>query len=159
VSTYSWTAHRIFLRDLLTTDNEGFVVNDLLMRNPDYSEVFAAGDAAAVTVPKLGAIGHQQCEIIGKQIASDLGIIGKEKTDEPLHPVVLCIGDIGNHQAFYIRSNTLYGGDTAILKMGYVPYMLKSQYKSLFFNSHVKIPAWGVDAAQVMAERSFAALG
>jgi len=152
-----WVAHD-FLRDLPITDSEGFVKTDLLMRNPDYPEILAAGDAAAVTVPKLGAIGHQQCEIVGRQIAKDIGALNAEKADESLEPVVLCIGDMGDNQAFYIRSNTWFGGDTAVLKMGYVPYLLKSQYKSLFFTSQGKVPAWGVDAAQVMAEKTLSAM-
>lgn len=149
-----WVAHD-FLRDLPISDNMGFVKTDLLMRNPDYPEVFAAGDAAAVTVPKLGAIGHQQCEIVGKQIAKDMGRLDADQADRPLEPVVLCIGDMGANQAFYIRSNSWFGGDDAVLKMGHVPYMLKMQYKTLFFSRHGKVPNWGVDAAQIMTERVF----
>jgi NADH dehydrogenase FAD-containing subunit len=33
------------------------------MRNPIHPEVFAVGDAAALTLPKLGSLGHQQAEI------------------------------------------------------------------------------------------------
>jgi len=149
-----WEAHD-FLKDLPISDNMGFIKTNLLMRNPDYPEVFAAGDAAAVTVPKLGAIGHQQCDIVGRQIARDMGKLDTEKADQHLQPVVLCIGDMGANQAFYIRSNTWFGGDDAILKMGHVPYMLKMQYKTLFFRRHGKVPNWGVDAAQVMAEKVF----
>lgn len=149
-----WVAHE-FMHDLPISDDMGFVKTDLLMRNPDYPEVFAAGDAAAVTVPKLGAIGHQQCEIVGKQIAKDMGRMGAEAADESLQPVVLCIGDMGANQAFYIRSNSWFGGDDAVLKMGHVPYMLKMQYKTLFFSRHGKVPNWGVDAAQVMTEKVF----
>lgn len=153
-----WVAHD-FLRDLPLVDSEGFVITDLLMRNPAYPQVFAAGDAAAVTVPKLGSIGHQQCEIVGRQIAKDVGAMSAELADKKLQLEVLCIGDMGKHHAFYIHSNTWYGGDTAVLKMGRVPYMLKMQYKTLFFARHGKVPSWGVDAAQVMAEKSFASLG
>jgi sulfide:quinone oxidoreductase len=149
-----WEAHD-FLKGLPISDNKGFIVTDLLMRNPDYPEVFAAGDAAAVTVPKLGAIGHQECEIVGRQIAKDVGALDAQRADEPLQPVVLCIGDMGRHKAFYIRSNTWYGGATAVLKMGYVPDILKMQYRNLFFSTHGKIPSWGLDAAEVMAERAF----
>jgi sulfide:quinone oxidoreductase len=149
-----WVAHD-FLKDLPISDNMGFIKTNLLMRNPDYPEVFAAGDAAAVTVPKLGAIGHQQCDIVGRQIARDMGKLNAEKADQHLQPVVLCIGDMGANQAFYIRSNTWFGGDDAVLKMGHVPYMLKMQYKTLFFRRHGKVPNWGVDAAQVMAEKVF----
>lgn len=153
-----WVAHD-FLRDLPLVDSEGFVITDLLMRNPAYPQVFAAGDVAAVTVPKLGSLGHQQSEIVGKQIAKDVGAMSAERADKKLEPEVLCIGDMGKHHAFYIHSNTWYGGDTAVLKMGRVPYMLKMQYKTVFFARHGKVPSWGVDAARIMAEKSFASLG
>jgi sulfide:quinone oxidoreductase len=149
-----WVAHD-FLQELPISDNMGFIKTDLLMRNPDYREVFAVGDCAAVTVPKLGAIGHQQTEIVGRQIAKEMGQMGEKEADEHLQPVVLCIGDMGANQAFYIRSNTWYGGDDAILKMGRVPYMLKMQYKTLFFTTHGKVPNWGVDTAEFMAEKMF----
>ena len=147
-----WRAHD-FLRGLPISDSEGFIKTDLLMRNPKYSTVFSAGDSAAVTVPKLGAIGHQQAEIVGKQIAKDMKRLPAEKADEALQPVVYCIGDMGNNQAFYIRSNSWFGGDTQVLKMGNVPYMLKMQYKNLFFRTKGKMPPWGLDAARIMAEK------
>ena len=151
-----WRPHD-FMRGLPISDSEGFVVTDLLMRNPKYKEVFAVGDAAAVTVPKLGAIGHQEAEIVGKQIAKDLGRLPADKADAQLAPVVYCIGDMGNKQAFYIRSNSWYGGDTQVLTMGHVPFLLKMQYKNLFYRTKGKMPPWGLDAARFMAERMAAA--
>ena len=151
-----WVAHA-FMQELPVTDSAGFVTTDLLMRNPKYPEILAAGDAAAVTVPKLGAIGHQQTDIVGRQIARDMGRMSAEEADQPLAPIVYCIGDMGANQAFYIRSNTWYGGDTAVLKMGHIPFMLKMQYKTLFFRNRGRMPEWGLDAAQLMAERLFAA--
>lgn len=151
-----WVPHP-FMKGLPVCDEEGFVVTDMFMRNPKYPEILACGDAAAVTVPKLGAIGHQESEIVGKQIARDLGRIGEAAALEPLKPVVYCIGDMGDNQAFYIRSDSWYGGSTQVLKMGRVPYLLKMQYKDLFFRTQGKIPPWGLDAAQFLAERLFAA--
>jgi sulfide:quinone oxidoreductase len=150
-----WVPHE-FLQGLPISDDRGFVKTDLLMRNPDYPEVLAAGDAAAVTVPKLGAIGHQQADIVGRQIARDLGALDEEQSNTPLEPVVYCIGDMGGNKAFYIRSNSWFGGDTQVLKMGHVPYLLKMQYKSLFFRLRGKMPDWGLDFSQLMAERLFA---
>lgn len=146
-----WVAHD-FLKGLPISDSMGFVKTTLLMRNPDYPTVFAAGDAAAVTVPKLGAIGHQQCDIVGRQIAKDLGKLDAAKADTPLAPVTLCIGDMGGGKAFYIRSNTWFGGDTAILKLGRMPYFLKMRYRELFFLTHGKTVSWGVEASELMAE-------
>jgi sulfide:quinone oxidoreductase len=147
-----WVAHE-FLHDLPVTDSRGFVVTDLLMRNPKYPEVLAAGDAAAVTVPKLGAIGHQQCDIVGRQIAKDLGCMNPEDADQALQPEVFCIGDMGGNQGFYIRSNAWFGGDTQVLKMGRLPYVLKMQYRNLFFQSHGRMPPWGNAVARLLAEQ------
>jgi len=150
-----WEPHG-FLKGLPVSDNQGFVITDLLMRNPKYPEILAAGDCAAVTVPKLGAIGHAETEIVGRQIAKDVGRMNPEDADTPLAPVVHCIGDIGNNQAFYIRANSWFGGDTQVLKMGHVPYLLKMQYKNLFFKTRGKMPPWGLDAAELLAEKLFA---
>ncbi|APZ43575.1 NAD(P)/FAD-dependent oxidoreductase [Acidihalobacter ferrooxydans] len=147
-----WVAHD-FMRGLPISDSEGFVITDLLMKNPKYPEVFAAGDAAAVTMPKLGAIGHQECEIVGRQIACAVGRMSEAAANTPLEPVVYCIGDMGDNQAFYIRSNSWFGGDTQILKMGHVPFLLKMQYKNLFFRNQGKMPDWGLDFSELMAEK------
>lgn len=147
-----WVPHD-FMKGLPVTDSEGFVVTDLLMKNPKYPEVFAAGDAAAATVPKLGAIGHQECEIVGRQIAHAVGRMSAEAANTPLEPVVYCIGDMGDNQAFYIRSNSWYGGDTQVLKMGHLPFLLKMQYKNMFFRTQGKMPDWGLDFAELMAEK------
>jgi sulfide:quinone oxidoreductase len=123
------------------------------MRNPKYPNVFAAGDCAAVTVPKLGAIGHQQCTIVARQIAKDIGRMDAASADQKLQPVVYCIGDMGDNQAFYIRSNSWYGGPEQVLRMGHVHYLLKMQYKNLFFRNKGKMPDWGLDFSQLLGER------
>ncbi|MCE5387034.1 MAG: FAD-dependent oxidoreductase [Acidithiobacillus sp.] len=151
-----WVPHD-FLKGLPISDSEGFVVTDVTMRNPKYPNVFAAGDAAAITVPKLGGIGHAEGEIVGKQIAKDLGKMQAAEADQPLEPVVYCIGDMGANQAFYIRSNSWFGGPDQILKMGHVPFLLKMQYKNLFFKTKGKMPEWGLDASKLLAEKIFAA--
>ncbi len=146
-----WVPHA-FLKDLPITDDQGFVITDLYMRNPKYPEILAAGDCAAVTVPKLGAIGHQECDIVGRQIARDRGKMSEEEADQKLKPVVFCIGDMGGGKGFYIRSNSWFGGDTQVLKMGRVPYMLKMQYKTLFMSTKGKTPPWGNEVAEFLAE-------
>ncbi|PKY10440.1 pyridine nucleotide-disulfide oxidoreductase [Acidithiobacillus marinus] len=151
-----WVPHD-FMKGLPISDNEGFVITDVTMRNPKYPQVFAAGDAAAITVPKLGGIGHAQSEIVAKQIAKDMGKMTPAEADKPLEPVVYCIGDMGNNQAFYIRSNSWFGGPDQVLKMGHMPFLLKMQYKNLFFKTKGKMPEWGLDASKLLAEKLFAA--
>lgn len=148
----NWKPHG-FLKGLPISDSEGFIVTDLCMRNPDYPNVFAAGDCAAVTVPKLGAIGHQECDIVGRQIAKDLDVMPAEEANTPLQPVVFCIGDMGAGKAFYIHSNSWFGGPTQTLEMGRMPHFLKMQYKQLFMKHDGKVPPWGLDVAELLAEK------
>ena len=146
-----WAAHD-FLKGLTVSDSQGFICTDLLMRNRNHPEVFACGDCAAVTVPKLGAIGHQQSDIVGMQFGKIFGKLSAEKADQPLKPEVLCIGDMGDGKAFWIHSNSWFGGDMEKLKLGRVPYFLKMRYRDLFFANDGKIPAWGLDASVLIAE-------
>jgi len=147
----NWEPHG-FLKGMPICDEVGFVVTDMKMRNPDFPEIFACGDAAALTVPKLGAIGHQECEIVGRQIAKDVGAMSAEAADVDWMPEVVCIGDMGGGKAFYIHANSWFGGDVQELRMGRLPYAQKLAYKEMFFRNHGKIPNWGLPLAEWTAE-------
>jgi len=149
-----WVAHDC-LRDLPIADSAGFIKTDLLMRAPGHPEIFALGDCAAVTVPKIGGIGHQEAEIVGRQVALDMGRMDADEANEPLQPVVFCIGDMGQGKAFYVRSNSWFGGKDEVLKMGRIPYQLKMSYRNLFFMTHGKVPGFGLNLAQFAAEKVF----
>lgn len=137
-----WVPHT-FLKGLSICDEEGFVITNRQMRNPDRPEVFAAGDAAAATVPKLGSIGHHQSYIVARQIAREMGFLDDEAADEELYnPEVICYGDMGNHKGFYIHSNSWYGGQTQLLKMGRFYYDLKVGFKTAYFALGGKVPHW-----------------
>ena len=75
-----------------------------------------------------------------------------EKADAPWMPEVICIGDMGGGKAFYIHSNSWFGGDIQDLEMGRLPYAQKMIYKEMFFRSHGKIPNWGLPLAKWSAE-------
>lgn len=147
-----WVPHA-FLQGLPISDDRGFILTDKTMRNPDYPTVFAAGDAAAVTVPKLGWLAHLSAEVVGRQIARDLGRLAPGAEDAPFQPSVNCIGDMGAHQAFYINSDAWWGGKKQVLKMGTMPFLLKKQYKELFFRTHGKVPNWGMPLAEFIMEK------
>lgn len=146
-----WVPHD-FLRPLPITDEQGFVVTDRTMANPDHPEVFAVGDAAALTVPKLGGLGHQQAEIVARHLARALGV---DHSDEPLptyQPEILCFGDIGGHQGFFIHSDVWFGGTTSVFKMGYAPYAMKLAFKEMYFRTGGKPPAVGVPATHLLMD-------
>ena len=148
----NWKPH-FFLKGLPVSDEVGFIVTDMKMRNPDFPNVFACGDAAAITVPKLGAIGHQECDVVGRQIAKDVGMMTAEEADKDWMPEVICIGDMGGGKAFYIHSNSWFGGENQELRMGYLPYAQKLAYKEMFFRMHGKIPNWGLPLAEWSTEK------
>jgi sulfide:quinone oxidoreductase len=149
-----WVAHEC-LRDLPIADSRGFIKTNLLMRNPEHPEIFAAGDCAVVTMPKIGGIGHQEAEIVGRQVALDMGRMDAEEANQPLQPVTFCIGDMGEGKAFYVRANTWFGGKDEVLKIGRIPYRLKMRYRDLFFLTNGKIPGFGLELAQFAAEKVF----
>lgn len=144
-----WQPHE-FLRELAITDEVGFVLTDRTMRNPDHPEIFAVGDAAALTIPKIGGIGHMQAEIVANEIARDLG-----RADDAVafEPAVMCFGDMGNHKAFYIHSDIWFGGETSVFKMGYSFYAMKIAFKEMYFRTGGKVPGWGMPATEFMADR------
>jgi len=146
-----WQPHS-FMKSLPIVDEEGFVITDLTMRNPDYPRIFAAGDAAALTVPKLGTLGDMQARIVALQIAKDLGKVSPEKADEPFRPEVICMGDMGRNKAFYIHSDVWYGGKTSIMKMGYGIFALKLAFKEMYYRTGGKPSRWGLPLTELLTE-------
>lgn len=137
-----WVAHD-FLVGLPISDDKGFIIHNLEMRNPDYPEIFTAGDAASGTIPKLGSIGHLQTYIVARQIAKDLGYMPAEAADAELYaPEVIRYGDMGGGKAYYIHSNSYYGGDLQKLDIGQSYYDMKVSLKHQYFMLGGKIPHW-----------------
>jgi sulfide:quinone oxidoreductase len=147
----NWEPHYV-LKSLPIVDEVGFVLTDLTMRSTDYPEVFALGDCVALTVPKLGAHGHKQAEIVAKQIGKDMGLVPAEEADEPFSPEIICMGEMGHHKAFYIHTNAWYGGDISVFKMGYIYYAMKMAFKEMYFRSGGKPPTWGIPLTEMIAE-------
>ncbi|MDR3599239.1 MAG: FAD-dependent oxidoreductase [Desulfosporosinus sp.] len=146
-----WQPHS-FMKDLPIVDEEGFVITDLTMRNPDYPRIFAVGDAAALTVPKLGTLGDMQARIVALQIGKDLGKVSAEKADEPFRPAVICMGDMGRDKAFYIHSDVWYGGKTSVIKMGHMIFALKLAFKEMYYRTGGKPSHWGLPLSELLVE-------
>lgn len=142
----NWEAHSLF-KDMTIADDKGFIVTDSYMRNPVYSNIFAVGDCAALTVPKLGAIGDAQARVVVKQIAADLGLIAQSECPA-WEPMVICWGTMGDHKAFYLHSNLFYGGDIGYLKMGHLYYMMKMSFKTMYYDTGGTPPPWGLPLAE-----------
>ncbi len=146
-----WQAHA-FLKELPFTDDKGFVVTDLYMRNPDYSNIFAVGDAASITVPKIGSLGHMEAEVLANTLAKELGIITGEI--KPLEFELLCMGDMGGIKGFYMRTNEWWGGKESHLEMGITPYALKMGFKQMYYTLGGKIPHWGLALSEIVGDHT-----
>jgi sulfide:quinone oxidoreductase len=146
-----WVPHPV-VKDLPIADEVGFVVTDEMMRCTDDPHVFAVGDCAALTVPKLGAHGHQQAGIVARQIAKDIGRLRAEEADQTFQPEIICMGEMGHHRAFYIHTNAWYGGDISVFKMGYTYYAMKIAFKEMYFHTGGKPPSWGIPMTELVAE-------
>jgi sulfide:quinone oxidoreductase len=147
-----WVPHD-FLRELSITDERGFVITDRRMRNPGHQEIFAVGDAAAITVPKLGSLGHQQAEVVARGLAVEVGALAPSEAGPDFQPQILCFGDAGGHKGFYILSDTWYGGKTSVFKMGYAPYFMKLAFKEMYFRTGGKPMSFGVPATEFVMDK------
>jgi sulfide:quinone oxidoreductase len=147
-----WVPHD-FLRELPITDELGFVLTGVDMRNGIHPEIFAVGDAAAITVPKLGSLGHQQAEIVARQIAVEVGALEAADAGATYRPEIVCFGDMGAHKGFYIHSDTWFGGTTSVFKMGYAPWAAKMAFKEMYFRTGGKPASWGMPATEWTMDR------
>lgn len=147
-----WQAHK-FLKELPFTDDKGFVITDLYMRNPDYQNIFAVGDAASITVPKIGSLGHMEAEVLANTLAKELGVIKGEI--KPMEFELLCMGDMGGIKGFYMRTDEWWGGEESHLKMGVTPYVLKMGFKKMYYTLGGRIPHWGVGLSKVIGDHAF----
>lgn len=134
------------------TDTMGFVVTDLYMRNPDYQNIFAVGDAASITVPKIGSLGHIEAEVLAKTLGKELGAVSEDV--KPVEFELLCMGDMGGIKGFYMRTNEWWGGDESHLEMGITPYALKMGFKKMYYTLGGKIPHWGVAFSELVGDHT-----
>lgn len=146
-----WQAHP-FLKELPFTDDMGFVITDLYMRNPTYQNIFAVGDAASITVPKIGSLGHMEAEVLANSLGKELGII--EGDIQPIEFELLCMGDMGGIQGFYMRTNEWWGGKESHLEMGLTPYALKMGFKQMYYTLGGKIPHWGLALSELIGDHT-----
>jgi len=146
-----WQAHS-FLKELPFTDDQGFVITDLYMRNPDYPNIFAVGDAASITVPKIGSLGHMEAVVLANSLAKELGIFKDEV--KPMEFELLCMGDMGGIKGFYMRTNEWWGGQESHLEMGITPYALKMGFKQMYYTLGGKIPQWGLALSEIIGDHT-----
>ncbi|MDA8284652.1 MAG: FAD-dependent oxidoreductase [Actinomycetota bacterium] len=118
-------------------DEQGFVPTDTTMRHLDFEHVYAAGDAAALSMPKLGHIAVMEAAVAAAAIRQDLTGEG----DVPPHrPEVFCIANRGGHDATLIYSDTLYGGSIDLTPDGVAAHLMKWSFDSYYFHTKGHLP-------------------
>jgi len=118
-------------------DEKGFVPTDGTMRHLDFSNVHAAGDGAALSMPKLGHIAVMQADVAAAAIRRD---VTGEGDVPPLTPEVFCIANRGGAQATLIYSDTLFGGSTDLTVDGPAAHFMKWGFDSYYFHTAGRLP-------------------
>jgi sulfide:quinone oxidoreductase len=118
-------------------DEQGFVPTDTTMRHLDFEHVYAAGDGASLSMPKLGHIAVMEADVAAAAIRRELTGTG----DIPAHrPEVFCIANRGRHDATLIYSDTLYGGTTDLTVDGVAAHLMKWSFDSYYFHTKGHLP-------------------
>lgn len=118
-------------------DEQGFVPTDQAMRHLDFERVYAAGDGAALAMPKLGHIAVMQADVAAAAIRRAITGTGSIPA---YRPEVFCIANRGGAQATLILSDTLFGGTTDLTLSGPLPHMMKWGFDSYYFHTRGHLP-------------------
>lgn len=131
-------------------DEKGFIPTDTTMRHLDYHNIFAAGDIAALSQPKLGHIAIIQAGIAAANLMKELG----EDISIPPHDLeVFCIMNMGGHEATLIASNSLYGGEKDVAMHSPIAKMMKWGFDNyLYFNKGHMPPDLALDMTDKMTD-------
>lgn len=130
----------------------GWVILSVKLTMTIYQNIFAVGDAASITVPKIGSLGHMEAEVLANTLGKELGII---KVDiKPIEFELLCMGDMGGIKGFYMRTNEWWGGKESHLEMGITPYALKMGFKQMYYTLGGKIPHWGLALSEIVGDHT-----
>ena len=118
-------------------DEQGFVPTDTAMRHLDAARVYAAGDGASLSMPKLGHIAVMQADVAAAAIRQDLA---GEGDLPPYRPEVFCIANRGGHDATLIYSDTFFGGTTDLTLDGAAAHLMKWTFDSYYFHTKGHLP-------------------
>lgn len=106
------------------TDEAGFIPTDKDFRHLDYDTIFAIGDIAARTQPKIGHLAVEQGILVASVLRQR---ITQQGTRAAYNPEVFCIMNMGS-TALLIRSNVLWGGSMDLAYHGRLSHALKTAF-------------------------------
>jgi sulfide:quinone oxidoreductase len=132
-----YTGHPVVRASAGLGDEQGFVPTSQDMRHLDFARVYAAGDGAALAMPKLGHIAVMQADVAAAAIRRAVTGAG---TIPPYRPEVFCIANRGGAQATLILSDTLFGGTTDLTLDGPLAHLMKWGFDSYYFHTRGHLP-------------------
>jgi sulfide:quinone oxidoreductase len=127
----------VIVRSTGLGDEQGFVPTDTTMRHLDFERIVAAGDATALSMPKLGHIAVMQADIASATLIRD--VTGEGEIPE-FRPEVFCIANRGGEQATLIYSNDFFGGPIDLTMSGAIAHMMKWGFDEYYFHTAGHLP-------------------
>jgi sulfide:quinone oxidoreductase len=118
-------------------DGAGFLPVDEQMRFLDDPHIFGAGDATALSMPKLGHIAVHQADLAAAAIREEVTGSGEVP---PYCPEVFCIMNRGGVNATLILSDSLYGGTRDLTLNGPIAHLMKWSFDSWSFHTRGHLP-------------------
>jgi len=125
------------LKDSGLGDEAGFLPVDQTMTFLDDPRIVGAGDATALSMPKLGHIAIHQADLAAATLHAQ--ITGKGDTP-PYRPEVFCIMNQGGAEATLILSDMLFGGTRDITHSGPGAHLLKWSFDAWSFHTRGHLP-------------------
>ncbi len=117
-------------------DEAGFIPTDENFRHLDFPNIYAVGDIASRSEPKIGHLAVDQ----GIRVASVLRqAITGEGAIAPYEPEVFCIMNMGS-TALIIRSNVLWGGTMDVSYHGRLSHAVKTAFDAYTVRFKGKMP-------------------
>lgn len=118
-------------------DEKGFIPTDHKMRHLDHPNIFAAGDATALAMPKLGHLATMQADIAVKSLIKELTGFG-EIPD--FKAEVFCIMNRGGLDATLIFSDSYFGGKNDLTFNGPLAHFMKWNFDSYYYFTRGHLP-------------------
>jgi sulfide:quinone oxidoreductase len=125
------------LKDSGLGDEAGFLAVDQSMTFLDDPRIVGAGDATALSMPKLGHIAIHQADLAAATLRAQITGNGEVP---PYRPEVFCIMNRGGAEATLILSDTLYGGARDIARSGPGAHLLKWSFDAWSFHTRGHLP-------------------
>jgi sulfide:quinone oxidoreductase len=139
------------LRDSGLGDEAGFLPVDETMRFLDDARIVGAGDATALSMPKLGHIATHQADIAAATLRAEATGHGEVPA---YRPEVFCIMNQGGTGATLILSDVLFGGSRDIAHSSPIAHLLKWSFDAWGFHTRGHLPPAFLQAGMELVLRS-----